>query len=107
MTRAGQNQGARPVPTSKLAVKGRRGRPGRPRIPVDIDRARELRDQGLSYRQIAKAVGSTPGTVRRRLAQPLDDNYLQGASSAVRPGPEDDQVCCPTCGRPWVSQGGS
>ena len=40
---------------------------GRPRIPVDMDRARELRAQGLGYRKIAKELGVSHQTMLLRL----------------------------------------
>lgn len=40
---------------------------GRPRKPVDMARARDMRNQGLGYRKIAKALGVSYVTVRERL----------------------------------------
>src|SRR5882672_9149820 len=40
---------------------------GRPRRIVNGDQMARLREQGASFRQIAKAVGASPGTVRTRL----------------------------------------
>jgi len=40
---------------------------GRPRRIVDGDQMVRLREQGASFREIAKAVGASPGTVRTRL----------------------------------------
>jgi len=40
---------------------------GRPRRIVSSDEMSRLRDQGASFREIAKAVGASPGTVRARL----------------------------------------
>src|SRR5271169_6417425 len=40
---------------------------GRPRRIVDGDQMVRLREQGASFREIAKAVGVSPGTVRTRL----------------------------------------
>ena len=40
---------------------------GRPRKAVDMERARELRSQGLGYRKIADALGVSYVTVRERL----------------------------------------
>jgi len=40
---------------------------GRPRKRVNMDRARELRSQGLGYRKIADALGVSYVTVRERL----------------------------------------
>jgi DNA invertase Pin-like site-specific DNA recombinase len=40
---------------------------GRPGIPVDMDRARELRAQGLGYRKIAKELGVSHQTMLLRL----------------------------------------
>lgn len=37
---------------------------GRPRRIVNSDEMTRLRDQGVSFRDIAKAVGASPGTVR-------------------------------------------
>jgi DNA invertase Pin-like site-specific DNA recombinase len=40
---------------------------GRPRRIVSGDQMARLREQGASFREIAKAVGASPGTVRTRL----------------------------------------
>jgi DNA invertase Pin-like site-specific DNA recombinase len=40
---------------------------GRPRRIVSWDQMAQLREQGASFREIAKAVGASPGTVRTRL----------------------------------------
>jgi DNA invertase Pin-like site-specific DNA recombinase len=40
---------------------------GRPRRIVNGDEMTRLREQGASFREIAKAVGASPGTVRTRL----------------------------------------
>jgi DNA invertase Pin-like site-specific DNA recombinase len=40
---------------------------GRPRRVVSGDQMARLREQGASFREIAKAVGASPGTVRTRL----------------------------------------
>jgi DNA invertase Pin-like site-specific DNA recombinase len=40
---------------------------GRPRRIVNGDQMAKLREQGASLREIAKAVGASPGTVRTRL----------------------------------------
>jgi DNA invertase Pin-like site-specific DNA recombinase len=40
---------------------------GRPRRIVDGDQMARLREEGASFREIAKAVGASPGTVRTRL----------------------------------------
>jgi DNA invertase Pin-like site-specific DNA recombinase len=40
---------------------------GRPRRIVNGDQMTRLREQGASFRDIAKAVGASPGTVRTRL----------------------------------------
>ena len=42
---------------------------GRPRRIVSGDQMARLREQGASFREIAKAVGASPGTVRTRLLQ--------------------------------------
>jgi len=42
---------------------------GRPRRVVSGDQMVRLREQGASFREIAKAVGVSPGTVRTRLRQ--------------------------------------
>ena len=42
---------------------------GRPRRVVSGDQMARLREQGASFREIAKAVGASPGTVRTRLMQ--------------------------------------
>lgn len=41
---------------------------GRPRRIVNSDQMARLREQGASFREIAEAVGASPGTVRTRLA---------------------------------------
>jgi DNA invertase Pin-like site-specific DNA recombinase len=40
---------------------------GRPRRIVNSDQMNLLREQGASFREIAEAVGASPGTVRTRL----------------------------------------
>ena len=40
---------------------------GRPRRIVNSDEMARLREQGASFREIARAVGASPGTVRTRL----------------------------------------
>jgi DNA invertase Pin-like site-specific DNA recombinase len=40
---------------------------GRPRRIVSSDEMARLREQGASFREIAEAVGASPGTVRTRL----------------------------------------
>jgi DNA invertase Pin-like site-specific DNA recombinase len=42
---------------------------GRPRRVVSGDQMARLREQGASFREIANAVGASPGTVRTRLMQ--------------------------------------
>lgn len=42
---------------------------GRPRRIVNGDEMARLREQGASFREIAEAVGASPGTVRTRLMQ--------------------------------------
>ena len=42
---------------------------GRPRRIVNGDQMARLREQGASFREIAKAVGASPGTVRARLVR--------------------------------------
>jgi DNA invertase Pin-like site-specific DNA recombinase len=42
---------------------------GRPRLQIDRDRIRALRDQGRSYNQIAERVGVSVSLVRRELAK--------------------------------------
>jgi DNA invertase Pin-like site-specific DNA recombinase len=51
-------------------------RPGRPAKPIDMQRVRELRAQGLSLRQIARLMGvskSSIWTAIRRLAMASSD----------------------------------
>ena len=43
----------------------RRRSNGRPACPVAAEKVRELREKGLSFRQIAKTTGFGYGTVRR------------------------------------------
>ena len=53
-----------------LAAASRRGKKlGRPRVPVDLDRARDLRRQGLSERKIAKAMGVSRATLQRAMKE--------------------------------------
>jgi DNA invertase Pin-like site-specific DNA recombinase len=53
-----------------LAAAIRRGvKVGRPRARVDLDRVRELREAGKTYRQIAVELGIGPGTIYRALAR--------------------------------------
>ena len=40
---------------------------GRPRSIVSRDEMKRLRKEGVSFREIAKTVGTSPGTVRTRL----------------------------------------
>ena len=56
---------------------------GRPRVDVDdraIAAARKLRDEGWSWRQVARAVGVGKDTLRRRLAE-LSQNPTDGEAS--------------------------
>ena len=53
-----------PAPASRLRARGTR--PGRPRKSVRAEDVRALRDQDLSFREIARRLRSTPGTVYRR-----------------------------------------
>ena len=50
------------VPAAPESIKRQRGRPRR---DVSTERIRELRTQGLSFRQIANRTGFGYGTVRR------------------------------------------
>jgi len=43
--------------------------PGRPKVKVDIKRARAMRRRGLSFREIAQTMGVSPATVLHRLAE--------------------------------------
>jgi len=43
---------------------------GRPRCIVNGDEMTRLREGGASFREIAKAVGASPGTVRTLLQDP-------------------------------------
>jgi DNA-directed RNA polymerase specialized sigma24 family protein len=47
----------------------RRG--GRPRKVVDTHYAKQLRQEGLSFRKIAKVLALGEGTVRRALSSPM------------------------------------
>lgn len=48
----------------------RTGRPiGRPEVALDIERARKLRADGLSWRRVARAVGVNEATLRRKLTE--------------------------------------
>jgi DNA-directed RNA polymerase specialized sigma24 family protein len=42
---------------------------GRPPQMLNVDRMRRMREQGAGFREIAKAVGVSSGTVRTRLLQ--------------------------------------
>lgn len=57
---------------SGLDAARRRGRRiGRPKVRVDVDRARDLRSQGESYARIADVLGVGVGTLHAALRQPL------------------------------------
>jgi DNA invertase Pin-like site-specific DNA recombinase len=46
----------------------RRGaRPGRPRVLVDLERARDLRCEGKTYKQVAQELGIGVATLHRAL----------------------------------------
>lgn len=49
---------------------------GRPRVRVDLDRVAELRDDGMSVREVAKTMGITYGTARRAIVR------LEGGSES-------------------------
>ena len=53
---------------SVTAARRRGSRIGRPRAEVDLDRAVELRAQGMSYRLVAQAMGVGVATVHRALS---------------------------------------
>ena len=54
---------------ASVASARRRGsRIGRPRAEVDVERAVELRAQGMSFRQVAQAMGVGVATVHRALS---------------------------------------
>lgn len=57
------------IQRSKIASGKRasRARQGRPRLEVDLDRARRLRAEGASYDDAAKQCGVSKSTIRRRL----------------------------------------
>src|ERR1039458_1696648 len=48
---------------------------GRPRRVVSGDQMARLREQGASFREIAKTVGASPGTVRTRLLSGKEDGF--------------------------------
>lgn len=63
-----------------MAAARRRGaRVGRPRVRVDLTKARLLRAQGASYRAIAAELGVGEGTVRRALDAAQDHRAKRGA----------------------------
>jgi DNA invertase Pin-like site-specific DNA recombinase len=63
-----------------LAAARRRGvRLGRKPVRVDVDRARELRSHGLSYRQLAAELGVSVGVVHRLLNE---DVHLSSTAEA-------------------------
>jgi DNA invertase Pin-like site-specific DNA recombinase len=64
----GDSNGGKPatVPAPASRVRARVTRPGRPRKSVRAEDVRALRDQDLSFREIARRLRSTPGTVYRR-----------------------------------------
>jgi DNA invertase Pin-like site-specific DNA recombinase len=47
------------------AARRRGARIGRPRVAVDLDKARRLRAQGLSFRDVARAMGLNVATLHR------------------------------------------
>jgi DNA invertase Pin-like site-specific DNA recombinase len=55
---------------------------GRPRAPLDMRRARELRAQGLGYRKIAHAVGVSYVTVRERLKKEGVESPSEGITDS-------------------------
>ena len=59
---------------------------GRPRRPVPADWVRELRRQGLSFREIARETGYGYGSVRRAFfgAVAMDAPRLSSAAAAER-----------------------
>ncbi len=46
----------------------RASRVGRPRTKVDVDRARRLRSEGRSWREVSGLLGVAPSTIRRHLS---------------------------------------
>ena len=52
-------------------------KPGRPRKRINIERLRELREQGLSYRRIACRTGLATTTVYERLRE-HETEYFSG-----------------------------
>jgi DNA invertase Pin-like site-specific DNA recombinase len=64
-----------------LGAARRRGvRLGRRPVRVDVERARELRGQGLSYRQLAVELGASVGTVHGALAGSVQKSSPKSAS---------------------------
>ncbi len=47
---------------------------GRPRVPIDVERLRELHSAGLSHRQIASALGTSHASVGRALRSEVNGN---------------------------------
>lgn len=70
------------VARAQATGRTRSGRPiGRPRRVVDVDRVRELRASGRSWRSIAKALHVPRRTVRRALSNDLDSSRETESSS--------------------------
>lgn len=57
-----------------LQAAKRRGKPlGRPRVAVDVRRARRLLGEGMSWRRVAKALGVDQSTLRRAVKEETAD----------------------------------
>jgi DNA invertase Pin-like site-specific DNA recombinase len=71
------------VVESSHSVHGKLG--GRPRVPVDVDAVRRLRDQGLSWRQVARRLGVGSGTARRAAGGQRMDGDPPSVPEATQP----------------------
>ena len=80
-----------------------KGRPGRPRVRLDLDHARSLRDSGLSWRQIAHVLGVGKTTVIRYLAGPNPPDAPHGGPKPAQNPPTPHAPGCPRCGHEIAS----
>jgi hypothetical protein len=60
---------------------------GRPQRHVPEDQIRALRDQGLSFREIARKTGYGCGSVRRAYIASLKADKVQGTPAVMKSAP--------------------